>query len=278
MNSEISNHPVIEKLLELVSTHAPSVIWGIALIFLGWLGGKLAKRVVAKTLKRTPLEQSLTEFASSLSFFAIFGFFFLAALSSFGVETTSLVAALGAIGFAIGLSLQRTLSNFAAGLLILTQRPFKVGDFIDGAGISGTVKSIGLFSTELAELDNVEITVPNSKLCDDVIKNYSANKLRRIDLQLGISYEAEITEASSALLSIIKNQELILSKPEPSVSVRELADSAVVLEIRAWTKTENYWPTRYEILEKIKVEMDRKSIEIPYPQAVVHLKESNKAD
>ena len=234
--------------------------------------------MVTKTLKRTPLEQSLTEFASSLSFFAIFGFFFLAALSSFGVETTSLVAALGAIGFAIGLSLQRTLSNFAAGLLILTQRPFKVGDFIDGAGISGTVKSIGLFSTELAELDNVEITVPNSKLCDNVIKNYSANKLRRIDLQLGISYEAEITEASSALLSIIKNQELILSKPEPSVSVRELADSAVVLEIRAWTKTENYWPTRYEILEKIKVEMDRKSIEIPYPQAVVHLKESNKAD
>ncbi len=275
MNSEIPNHPVIGKLLELVTTHGPSVIWGITLVFLGWLGGKLAKRVVAKTLKRTPLEQSLIGFTSSISFFAIFGFFLLAALSSFGVETTSLVAALGAIGFAIGLSLQKTLSNFAAGLLILTQRPFKVGDFIDGAGINGTVKSIGLFSTELAEIDNVEITVPNSKLCDDVIKNYSSNKLRRIDLQLGISYEADISEASSALLSILKNQEQILSKPEPSVAVRELSDSAVILEIRAWTTTERYWPERSELLEKIKVEMDKQSIEIPYPQSVIHLKEGN---
>jgi len=275
MDSKILQHPIVREFQELITTHSPNIILGFILICLGWLGGRLAKRVVAKSLKKTPFDQSLAQFIASLSYFVVFGFFLLAALSSFGVETTSLIAALGAMGFTLGLALQGTLSNLAAGLLIVTLRPFKVGDFITAAGVSGEVKSIGLFSTELAEIDNVEITVPNAKLYDDVIKNYSANKVRRIDLQLGISYDAEIPKTCSLIIELLNGTEGILRSPEPSVNVRELADSAVILEIRAWSKTEDYWNIRYALLKQLKLELDKNSIEIPYPQTVVHLNKVN---
>ncbi|MFQ6041229.1 MAG: mechanosensitive ion channel family protein [Candidatus Poribacteria bacterium] len=198
----------------------------------------------------------------------------LAALATFGIQTTSFVAVLGAAGFAIGFALQGSLSNFAAGVLILVFRPYKVGDYIEAAGVAGAVKEIRLFNTVLATLDNIKIIVPNSKIYGDVIKNIWAYDTRRVDLVFGISYDSPIQKAIEIIMNLIKEDDRILSDPEPMVAVSELADSSVNFVVRPWVKSEDYWPVFFDLTRKVKESFDENGIEIPFPQAVVHMADS----
>jgi len=195
----------------------------------------------------------------------------LAALAKFGIQTASFVAILGAAGFAIGFALQGSLANFAAGVLILVLRPFRVGDFIIGAGEAGTVKKIQLFTTELATPDNIKVMVPNGKLFGDVIKNVTAYDTRRVDLVIGIGYSSDIQKAYDVMMDIISKDSRILSDPPAQIAVSELADSSVNSVVRPWVKKEDYWPVRFELTRKIKEAFDENTIEIPFPQRAVHM-------
>jgi small conductance mechanosensitive channel len=181
------------------------------------------------------------------------------------------VAIIGAAGLAVGFALQGSLANFAAGVLILVLRPFRVGDFIMGAGEAGVVKEISLFTTELSTPDNIKVIVPNGQLFGDVIKNVTAYDTRRIDLVLGIGYSSDIEKAYDVLMDLIKEDTRILSGPAPQIAVSELADSSVNLVVRPWVKKEDYWTVRFDLTRKIKEAFDKNGIEIPFPQRVVHM-------
>jgi small conductance mechanosensitive channel len=195
----------------------------------------------------------------------------LAALAKFGIQTASFIAILGAAGFAIGFALQGSLANFAAGVLILVLRPFRVGDFIMGAGEAGAVREIGLFTTVLATPDNVKIMVPNGKLFGDVIKNVTAFDTRRIDLVIGIGYNSDIQKAWDIMEGLMKEDTRILSDPAPQIAVSELADSSVNFVVRPWVKKEDYWGVKFDLTRKIKEAFDANGIEIPFPQRSVHM-------
>ena len=204
-------------------------------------------------------------------YFLILTFAVLAALAKFGIQTASFVAILGAAGFAIGFALQGSLSNFAAGVLILVLRPFKVGDYIDGAGVAGTVKEIKLFTTVLATPDNIKIMVPNGKLFGDTIKNISAFDTRRVDIVIGIGYTSDIQKAYDVLMDLMNEDTRVLSDPPANVAVSELADSSVNFVVRPWVKKEDYWGVKFDLTRRIKEAFDENGIEIPFPQQVVHM-------
>jgi small conductance mechanosensitive channel len=230
----------------------------------------LAKKIIRRLLVKTKTDESVISFVGHLTYFLILIFTVLAALAKFGVQTASFVAVLGAAGLAIGLALQSTLANFAAGILILVLRPFRIGDYIEGAGVSGTVKEIELFTTVLATVDNIKILVPNGKLYGDVIKNISGYDSRRIDIVVGIGYGSPIGKAVEILEALIKEDARILPDPPPQVAVSELADSSVNLVFRPWVRKEDYWDVRFDLIRKIKESFERNGIEIPFPQRVVH--------
>jgi len=195
----------------------------------------------------------------------------IAVLNLFGIETTSLVAVLGAAGLAIGLALQGTLSNFSAGVMLLVFRPIKIGDYVEIAGHGGTVKEIGVFVTELATPDNVKIIIPNSSVFGDTIKNYSANDTRRIDLVMGISYDDDIAKAIDTINQVLGKESRLLSEPAPTVAVAELGDSSVNLVVRPWCAGSDYWPTRFDLTRALKEELEAAGCSIPYPQRDVHM-------
>ena len=222
-------------------------------------------------LEKTKTDPAVVSFVGSMIYFLILIFAVLAALAKFGIQTASFVAILGAAAFAIGFALQGSLANFAAGVLILVLRPFKVGDFIDGAGVAGTVKDIQLFTTVLATPDNVKIMVPNGKLFGDTIKNFSGFDTRRIDFVIGIGYTSDIQKAYDVLMNLIKKDTRILSDPPTNIAVSELADSSVNFVVRPWVKRSDYWGVKFDLTRKIKEAFDENGIEIPFPQQVVHM-------
>jgi small conductance mechanosensitive channel len=222
-------------------------------------------------LTKAKTEPPIVSFVGSLTYILILTFAILAALAKFGIQTASFVAILAAAGFAIGFALQASLANFAAGVLILVLRPFRAGDYIDGAGVAGTVKEIQLFTTVLDTPDNIKIMVPNGKLFGDVIKNISAYDTRRVDLVIGIGYGSDIQKALEVILGLIKQDTRILADPEPQVAVSELADSSVNFVVRPWVKKEDYWSVRFDLIRAIKEAFDKNDIEIPFPQSTVHL-------
>ena len=259
------------QLLVYVTTYGLKIIGAIVILVLGWVAAGIGRRIVRKMLKKSKAETSIISFFASLTYFLILTFTILAALAKFGIQTASFVAVIGAAGFAIGFALQGSLANFAAGVLILVLRPFKAGDFITGAGESGTVKEILLFTTVLATPDNVKIMVPNGKLFGDTIKNVSAYDTRRIDLVIGIGYSSDMQKAYDVIMDVIKGDSRILPDPAPQVAVAELADSSVNFVVRPWVKREDYWSVRFDVTRKIKEAFDKNDIEIPFPQHVVHM-------
>jgi small conductance mechanosensitive channel len=194
-----------------------------------------------------------------------------AALGQLGIQTTSFIAILGAAGLAIGLALQGSLSNFAAGFLMIIFRPFKVGDFIEGAGVAGVVEEIQIFTTKLKTGDNKIIIVPNAKLSGDNITNYSAQETRRVDMTVGVAYSADLSKVREVLLDIISKDTRILAEPAPLVAVAELADSSVNFVVRVWTKTGDYWGVKFDATETIKNRFDAEGIGIPFPQRDIHI-------
>lgn len=254
-----------------LTTYGLNVIGAIIILALGKIGAGLARRIVKKLLVRSNTDASVISFVGSLAYTLVLVFAVLAALAKFGIQTTSFIAVLGAAGLAIGLALQGSLANFAAGFLLLVLRPFKAGDYIDAAGVGGTVEEIHLFTTTLATPDNVRIIVPNSKLFSDTIKNYSANDTRRLDMTVGIGYGSSIEKALEVVRELLAAEPRILPEPAPQIAVAELADSSVNLIVRPWVKKADYWAVKFDFTRALKEGFDRNGIEIPFPQRTVHM-------
>lgn len=239
-----------------------------------WLA-RLLKRLLKKLMIKATVEPTLTSFASNIIFYATSAFVFMAALGQLGIETTSLIAVLGAAGLAVGLALQGSLSNFAAGILIILFHPFRVGDWIEAAGVSGFVEEIQIFTTSLRTLNNRTVVVPNSKLTDDNIVNYSTKGVLRVDLVIGVAYEENLAKVKQLTQEVLAQHPLVLADPQPMVGVLELADSSVNLAVRPWTKTEHYWAVYFGIQEAVKTKFDEAGVTIPFPQRDIHIVSSD---
>ena len=256
----------------LIAEYGMSVVGAIVILIVGWIAAGWIRRAVPKLLARTGrVDATLQHFFGSLAYYLVLGFVVIAVLAEFGVQTASIIAVFGAIGLAIGLALQGTLSNVAAGVMLLLFRPFKVGDFVDTAGVAGTVKAITLFTTELDTPDNVRIIVANADVWGSSVKNFSYHDTRRVDLVVGIGYGDSMDEAVAVLNEVVSADERSLADPAPAIMVSELADSSVNITIRVWSKAGDYWPLKFALTKAIKEAFDAKGISIPYPQQDVHL-------
>ena len=269
---ESSVNEAYQGAVNLLTTYGLDVVGAIVTLIIGWMLAGWVQGAVSRGLgKIEKVDETLRGFFSSLAKYVVLAVVVIAVLNQFGVETTSLVAVLGAAGLAIGLALQGTLSNVAAGVMLLLFRPFKVGDFIEAAGITGSVKSIGLFVTELATADNVQIIAPNSQVWGTSVKNYSHHAQRRVDLVMGIAYEDNIDQAIAAINDVVKADERALTDPAPMVAVSELADSSVNLVVRVWCAGGDYWPLKFDLTKALKERFDAEGISIPYPQRQIHM-------
>ena len=251
-----------------------SVKVGVALtIFIvGQVAAKVISRALEKVLTHTKLDRILINFLGSVVRALLLVVVLVAALDHLGVNTNSLIAMLGAAGLAIGLALQGSLQNFAAGFMLLIFRPFKAGDFVETAGTSGIIETIGIFSTKLYTGDNKEVIIPNSAIYSSNIINYSSRQTRRIDMVFAVSYSDDIRLAKEIILKVIAEDERVLAEPAPEVAVGELAASSVNFVVRPWVKADDYWAVRFALNENIKLAFDANKITIPFPQTDVILK------
>lgn len=248
-----------------------NLLYAIAILVIGRWIAMAIRGLLRKMLTGRKIDLTIVSFVCSMVYIALMTFVVLAALSKLGVQTTSFVAVIGAAGLAIGLALQGSLANFAAGFLMVIFRPFKVGDFIEGAGTAGIVEEIQVFTTQLKTPDNKTIIIPNAKLTGDNITNYSAKETRRVEFTPGVSYRADIRKVKEVLQGIVNSDGRILKDPAPQIALGELADSSVNFVVRVWVKTSDYWDVFFETMEKIKLRFDEEGIEIPFPQRDVHL-------
>lgn len=236
-----------------------------------WIAGRMRSAVFSAVNRAPNLDETLAKFFGSIVYWLIFAFVVIAVLSMFGIQTTGLAALIGAAGLAIGLALQGTLSHVASGVMLLAFRPFRVGDYIEAGGKAGTVKSINLFTTELATPDNVQNIVPNGDIFSGPITNYSGYDTRRVDFSVGIGYDADIDQAIDVLRGEINKDERVMADPEPVLVVGELGDSSVNLTIRAWCQRPDYWDVKFDLSKAFKQALDRESITIPFPTRTLHV-------
>ena len=263
---------VADQVLLLITTYGLGVVGAIAILIAGWTAAAWAARLVDRTLGRTAkLDPTLRGFFSSFTKYFVLAFTVLAVLSQFGVQTASLIAVFGAAGLAIGLALQGTLSNVAAGVMLLIFRPFKVGNYVEAGGQAGTIKGINLFITEFGTPDNVQILVPNSQIWGSAVKNYSVNTTRRIDLVVGIAYEDSIEQALALVERVANADDRVHKDPAPFVGVSELGDSSVNILVRLWCNASDYGGVKFGLTRALKECFDQAGISIPYPQRTVHL-------
>jgi small conductance mechanosensitive channel len=260
-----------EQMLTFFTTYGIKVIGAIIILILGRIVAGFGRKTISRILEKSKTDQAIVSFVGNLIYFLILIFAVLAALAKFGIQTASFVAILGAAGFAVGFALQGSLANFAAGVLVLVLRPYKIGDIIESAGVTGAVKDIQLFTTVLATPDNIKIMVPNGKIFGDVIKNVTAYDNRRVDLVIGIGYSSDIQKAYDIMANLMKDDSRIFTDPAPQIAVSELADSSVNFVVRPWVKKEDYWGVKFDLIRNIKEAFDANGIDIPYPQQVVHM-------
>lgn len=266
---------VQDSIPELI-TFGLKVLAALVAFFVGRLVIRWIRKIVRRSFERSGADKGVEQFVDSLLKYGLYALLVFSLISSLGFDTTSVAAVLASGGVAIGLALQGSLSNFAGGVLILLLKPFVVGDYIieDSNGKEGTVKEIQIFYTKLSTIDNKTIVIPNGMLTNNSITNATAKDERQLDLRVGISYDADIRQAKSVIENLLIKDECIIKNEQINVFVHELADSAVVLGIRAWVENEEYWETRWRLLEEIKILLDENGIEIPYPQMAVHMKEN----
>lgn len=266
---------VQDSIPELI-TFGLKVLAALVAFFVGRLVIRWIRKIVRRSFERSGADKGVEQFVDSLLKYGLYALLVFSLISSLGFDTTSVAAVLASGGVAIGLALQGSLSNFAGGVLILLLKPFVVGDYIieDTNGKEGTVKEIQIFYTKLSTIDNKTIVIPNGMLTNNSITNATAKDERQLDLRVSISYDADIRQAKSVIENLLIKDECIIKNEQINVFVHELADSAVVLGIRAWVKNEEYWETRWRLLEEIKILLDENGIEIPYPQMAVHMKEN----
>ena len=270
MNQETIQQ-AMDSAIPLVTTYGMRIIGAVLILIIGRIVSNLLGSLVGKALKKAKLESSLVGFLVSLTKIAVIVFSVIAALAKFGVETTSFVAVLGAVGFAVGFALQGSLGNFAAGVMILLFKPIKVGDLVETSGYLGTISEIGLFVTIMNTLDNRRIIIPNGKLTSDVINNVNANGLRRVDMTAGISYDDDMNLAKRLCLEVLEKHPHVLKEPAPAVAISEMGDSSVNLVVRPWTHPDYYWDVHFDVTQGIKEAFDANGISIPFPQQDVHM-------
>jgi small conductance mechanosensitive channel len=247
------------------------IIAAILILIIGRWTAAWIRKVFQRTLEARKVDQTIVSFLGNMGYMLLMTLVVLMAIGKLGVNTTSLVAVVGAAGLAVGLALQGSLSNFASGVLLIIFRPFKAGDYVEAGGSAGTVEEIQVFCTKIRTGDNKQIVIPNSSVLGGNIVNYSAKETRRVDLVFGIGYDDDLRRAKSLLQEIVGADERILKEPEPLVAVTELADSSVNFVVRAWVKTGDYWPVHFHLLETVKLRFDEEGISIPYPKRDVHL-------
>lgn len=248
-----------------------NIALAIAIFFVGKIVIKMIIGLLRKLLSRSKMDNMLVNFVLSIANALLFLVVIVAALDQLGVDTTSLIAIVGAAGLAIGLSLQDSLKNFAAGVMLLVFKPFKEGDFVEAAGVSGVVEDISIFNSKMRTPDNREIIVPNGSIYSGVIINVSARATRRVDMVFGIGYGDDLRKAKQLLADIIAEDDRVLAEPGVVIAVSELADSSVNFIVRPWVNSADYWDVLWETTEKVKLRFDEEGISIPFPQMDVHL-------
>jgi len=256
---------------EYIVPWAINIAFAIAIFVVGKIVIKMVVGLLGKVLRRSKMDEMLVNFILSISNAVLLLVVIVAALDRLGVDTTSLIAIVGAAGLAIGLSLQDSLKNFAAGVMLLLFKPFKAGDFVEAAGVSGIVEDISIFNSSMRTGDNRAIIVPNGAIYGGVIINYSAKDTRRVDMVFGIGYEADLRQAKQLLADIIAEDGRVLKDPGTVIAVSELADSSVNFIVRPWVNSADYWDVLWETTEKVKLRFDEAGISIPFPQMDVHL-------
>lgn len=260
-----------DQSMEIITTYGWSLLGAILILIFGFWLSKKAQNLLMKALRKAKkIDETIVRFVGSLARYLVIIFTVLAVLDQFGVETTSIIALLGAAGLAVGLALQGTLSNIAAGVMLLLFRPFKVGQYVEVGGISGTVDNISLFTTHMNTPDNVHIVVPNAEIWGTSIKNYSHNETRRIQIDIGIGYGDDIDKALKVAQSVCRADKRVHKDPAPLVAVSNLGDSSVDLLVRVWCLRSDFWALKWDLIKALKEAFDAEGIEIPYPQRVVH--------
>jgi small conductance mechanosensitive channel len=260
-----------DKAVELLMVYGPKLILAIVTLIIGLWVIRLFVKGLGKTMERSKTDVSLQKFLMSLIEILLKVMLVISVASMVGIQMTSFIAILGAAGLAVGLALQGSLANFAGGVLVLLFRPFKVGDFIDGAGHMGTVHEIQIFNTVLKTPDNKTIVIPNGALSNSSITNFSTEPTRRVDMTFGIGYSDDILKAKGILEALLKDDSRVLNDPAPVVVVSELGDSSVNFTVRAWCNSSDYWGIYFDMQEKVKLEFDKQGVSIPFPQQDVHL-------
>ncbi|MFQ3194206.1 MAG: small conductance mechanosensitive channel [Colwellia sp.] len=263
------NQPILQE-------YIIKFIIAIAIFVIGKFVAKLISSAAKKILLHKKFDDTVISFIASLVYGLVVMVAFIAAISHLGFNTTSLVAIVGAAGLAIGLALQGSLSNFASGILLISLKPFKAGDFVEISGTAGIVEEVHVFSTQLRTGDNKTVIIPNGGITNGTITNYSAKPTRRIDLVIGVGYSADLKLTKQILKDVVSRHDLVLKEPAITIGVSELADSSVNFIVRPWVKTADYWPVHFDLLEAIKIALDDADIEIPFPQLSVHVNQETK--
>jgi len=265
----------MNKTIDMVQTLAMAyglqLIAAIVIFVIGKLLAKVLSRALGRAMQRADTDEMLVKFVVNIAYAALLAFVILAALAQLGIQTTSFIAILGAAGLAIGLALQGSLSNFAAGVMLIIFRPFKVGDFIEAGGTSGVVEEILIFSTKMKSPDNKQLYVPNGAILSGTIVNYSAKEQRRVDMVFGCGYGDDVRQAKALLEKIVTDNPLVLTDPAPTIGVLELGDNSVNFAVRPWVNTPDYWDAYFQINQAVKQGFDEAGISIPFPQRDVHL-------
>ena len=268
---------ILPRLQELLAFYGLKIVAAIVIFIVGRWIAKALKNVVKRMMAKGNVDEILISFVGNLTYIALLAFVIIAALNQLGIQTTSFIAIIGAAGLAIGLALQGSLANFAAGVLMIIFRPFQVGEYIEGAGVAGSVEKVQIFTTQLKTPDNKTIIIPNAKIMGDNITNYSAKDTRRVDMVIGVGYGDDLKKVREILEDILAKDDRILEDPAPTIGVLELGDNSVNFAVRPWVKRDDYWGTYFDVTETVKRRFDEEGISIPYPQRDVHLYEYKEA-
>lgn len=263
--------PFMAEIVQFLGDYVPKVALAVLALIVGWMVIKSLVKLFGKAIEKKDVDVSLRKFLTGLFGGLLKVLLLLSVISMVGIETTSFIAVLAAAGFAIGMALQGSLSNFAGGVLILLFKPFRVGDYITSQGHSGTVNSIDILHTVLKTPDNVTIILPNGPVAANAVTNYTTEDLRRLDLAFGIGYDDDIPKAKDLMMKLIQEDDRTLKDPEPMIALAELADSSVNFTVRMWCKKEDYWALKWDMQERVKLKFDEENINIPYPQTDVHI-------
>jgi len=261
----------MEQAQSLLTLYAMNVVGALVILLLGVWAAKLVIKIYRRVLESRNVDQTLVNFSQNIIYAGLVAFVIIAAIGQLGVQTASFIAVLGAAGLAVGLALQGSLSNFAAGVMVLIFRPFGIGDLIEGAGVMGVVEDIHIFTTQLKTGDNRTVFIPNGKLISDNLVNFTKKGTRRMDLVIGVGYDDDLKKVKQTLTEILAKEERILKDPAPTVALLEFGDSSVNWAVRPWVTVADYWDVYFNVMEKIKLDFDGAGISIPFPQRDVHL-------